>query len=176
MKKIVLPGICAVLLLASCQQTKKDMLVGKWHAVDYENPELHDMFAESEKIIDTIGSNGNAMTNFELYNTTNIDSLRAALRQSRDEAMQAQLEAIKNTTFDFGSNNKLMVNFSSKLDTGNWKFFNKEQTELELEELTGPDKGRKTRMDILKLKADTLVLKIIQDTTYTIITFNKEKK
>jgi hypothetical protein len=175
MKKIVLPAIGVIVLLASCQQSKKDMLAGTWNAVNYENPEMDAFFAESAKYIDTLGANGNAQTNYELYGSTNVDSIRNAMRMERQQTLEMQMQAIKKTTFTFTKEGKLMVNFNGKMDTGNWSMKTKDASSIELEELSGPDKGRKTPIDILKLKGDSLMLKIIQDNTYTTITFNKAK-
>ncbi len=175
MKKILWLCGC-VMLLASCAKSKKDMIAGKWHAVDYKNPEMDAFFAESAKYIDTLGANGNPMTNFELYGSTNIDSIRTALRVERQATLEMQMQAIKNTTFDFSKDGKLVVNFNGKADTGNWTMKDKDANAIELEELSGPDKGRKTQIDLLKVSQDSLSIKILQDSTYTIISFLRGDK
>lgn len=175
MKKIVIVALCCSAFFVSCKQTRKDMLVGKWQAVKYENPELDQFFEETGRYIDTIGNNGDPATNIQLYGSANIDSVRKILRLNRDSTMTEQLNTVKKTSFNFMPSNILVIDFAGRSDTGKWSFAKDNEARLQVEETTGPDKGNTIQIDIEELKTDTLILKILQDTTYSKVTFIKSR-
>lgn len=175
MKKLIAPLLLALTVMTACKQSKKDMITGKWQAVKYENPEMDAFFEETGHYIDTLGSNGNAATNIELYGSNNIDSVRKAMREKRDSVMLMQNASVKNTTFEFTKPDLVVINFNGRIDSGKWTFKKEDGSQLEMEELNGPDKGTKIQIDVLTLKTDSLKLKIDQENTSSMVTFRRVK-
>lgn len=174
MKKAVVTILGLTALFAACKPDRKALLTGEWKGEKFENPEMDSFFANSKRYIDTIGNNGNAATNMELYGTTNMDSARKVLMQQRDSTMMLQMNAIKNTRFTFMPDSLVVIAFDGKKDSGRW-YFAADGHSLEMEETTGPGAGTKTHMNILTLTADSLKLKFEQDNTYSTVTFLKSK-
>ena len=158
----------------SCKPGKKDMLLGSWSGVKLENPAMDSFFTNSQTYIDTIGNNGNAATNMELYGVTNMDSVRKILQQQHDEAKSKQMAAVTNTVFNFKKDSVVYVSFNGNMDTSKWYMEN--DALLTMESLSGQDKGIKVRMDIITLTDSELKLKIEQQNTYSTVTFKRSGK
>ena len=148
------------------------MISGRWYGAHIK--ELDSMFKSSQHDIDTLGGNGNAATNLELYHTTNIDSLRHGLQLMHDSAEQLQAMAVHNTTFDFFTDSMVAISFVFRSDTSKWHFINDKQ--LEMTELTGEGKGSKIQMDVLTLTDDVLTLKFEMEESFSTVTFGRDKK
>lgn len=173
MKTAIASLLLLSLFAASCTRGPKEIITGKWRGINFHNPEMDNFFAQSQKYIDTIGANGNPATNSELYGTTNMDSLRHALQLQYDSTQSIQQNAVKNTTFNFQKDGIVAISFDGRLDSSKWHFIGDKK--LEMEEMTGSEKGTKTQMEVLTITETELKLKIAQDSSYSIVTFGRDK-
>ncbi len=63
MKQTIFYLLLLIVVMASCKGNKEQKIVGKWHAVHLENPEMDSFFINSQKYIDTIGKGNDDETN-----------------------------------------------------------------------------------------------------------------
>lgn len=162
------------LFMFSCKHDKKDMIRGQWYGEQLQNTEMDSVFRLTQNDIDTIGKNTTAETNIELYGTTNVDSLRRELQLQQDEVKSLQLKAVHNTNFNFFSDSLVAISFGFRIDTSKWYFINDKQ--LEMIEMTGEGKGSKLQMDVLTLTDKALSLKFELESTFSTVTFGRDKK
>ncbi len=164
--------IVLTLFLFSCKHTKTDMVTGTWKGANFENPDMDDFFKESQHYIDTLGSSKDARTNWELYGVTNMDSLKKELQNQHDSAHAMQRNAVLKTIFNFKKDSVAVVSFNGSLDTSKW--YLKGDT-LVMIEMTGPEQGMNTQMQILALSETEMKLKFEMDSSYSTVTFVKQK-
>ena len=169
MKTTITCLILASVLLLSCKHGRKDIMLGKWHGVKLENPEMDSFFNESQHYIDTLGKNNTAETNISLYGTSNVDSIRHELQVQHDSAKAMQTGAVMNTVFDFRNDSIVVISFSGAMDTSKWHLEN-DQT-LIMDEASGAAKGSTTRMEIKGLTKDEMKLEFEEENTRSTVTF-----
>ncbi len=172
MKFSVASIVVLALFLFSCKQTKTDMVRGSWKGTKFENPDMQDFFKESQHYIDTLGSSKDARINWELYGVTNMDSLKKELQNQHDSAQSMQMNAVLKTIFNFKKDSVAIVSFNGSLDTSKW--YLKGDT-LVMIEMTGPEQGMNTQMQILSVSETEMKLKFEMDSSYSTVTFVKEK-
>ncbi len=161
-------------ILFSCKHGAKEMILGSWQGTKLENADMDSFFMQSQNYIDTLGKNNSARTNWELYGVTNVDSLRHVLQLQHDSAKAMQMDAVKRTVFTFKKENVAIVAFNDGLDTSRWQLEN--DSLLVMEELTGNEKGTKTKMEIIALNEKELKLKFKQENSSSTVTFVKSQK
>ncbi len=164
--------LCSLAFVA-CKQNKKDMLLGSWRGVKLENPGMDSFFRQSQNYIDTLGKNGNPVTNMELYGSTNVDSLRKGLQIEFDSSKKIQMKAVLNTIFNFRKDSIVAISFNGLPDTSKW--YIDVAGALQMEEMTGQGKNTKTQMDIVELTSSELKLRFQEDSMYSTVTFKREK-
>src|SRR4051812_36404927 len=111
MKRTVILLVLLSLVIVACKRSKREMIIGKWHAVKVENPEMDDFFAKSQAYIDTIGKGNNDATNIQIYGVANMDSMRKVLQSQYDSAKMMQTLAVTNTSFNFRKDSIVMLSF-----------------------------------------------------------------
>lgn len=174
MKQTIFYLLLLIVVLASCKGNKEQKIIGKWHAVHLENPEMDSFFINSQKYIDTIGKGNDDETNLMLYGVTNMDSLRHIMQSQYDSAVTMQLEAVTNTVFDFRADSVAILSFAGNVDSGKW-YFEKEGI-LVLEEMSGDNAGEKVTMEIVSISDTALKLKFEENDAISTVTFHPEGK
>lgn len=177
MKRNLLYVLLLTLLIASCKQATKDkrqMIIGTWHATKLENPELDSFFQNSQAYIDTVGKNGNPASNIELYGVENMDSMRKILQQQLDSAKSMQTNTVANTVFKFRADSVVVLSFNGGIDSSRW-YFDTSGT-LVLDDLNGATAGDKVNMQVISLNDSVMKLKFEEANTFSIVTFQSEKK
>lgn len=167
--------VALLVLLAACGRSKQKLLMGTWHVVKMENPEIDSFFINSQRYIDTMGSTNDPVVNMALYGSTNMDSVRANMQHQFDSARQLQTDLVHHTVFSFYTDSLAVVSFGGAPDTSKWHI-NKEGKLImqKIEEGAVPEIQK---IDIVSLSDTELVLKFKQDpSTYSVVTFHPEKK
>ncbi|MBC7552648.1 MAG: hypothetical protein H7257_01580 [Taibaiella sp.] len=159
--------------LASCKGRKGE-IIGSWRGTKFENADMDSFFLKSQQYIDTIGKNGDAKVNWELYGVTNMDSLRKDLQMQQDSAKNLQYKSILNTVFTFNKDGILLISFNKNMDTSKWAI--EDDKTLTLEEMTGRDKGTKTSVGIISITESEMKLKFMQDSAFSTVTFVRDSK
>ena len=162
------------MILFSCKQGKKDLMLGTWKGSKFENPDMDTFFMKSQQYIDTIGKNNNMRTNWELYGVTNVDSLRGVLQKQHDSAKSMQMGAVLNTIFTVKKDSIAVISFNGSIDTSKWYIENDHF--LVMEEMTGTEKGSKSKMELVTLTAQEMVIKFEQESSSSKVTFVKANK
>jgi len=167
--------LCSLVLtsILGCNKSSRD-LSGKWKAVQLENPTLDSFFNESKIYIDSMGSNNNDATNLELYGTTNVDSLRALMREKLKASMDAQENAVNNAYFDLRKDSMAYIEFVGAKDTSIW-YLENDSTLVFIEQI-GQDKGMATKMNIAAFNEHELVLLLQKESSISKVTFQKISK
>jgi hypothetical protein len=174
MKKLSYFALFIIILAAACKQNKKNMLVGTWHAVDLQNPQMDLMLSEGQHFIDTVGSTTDAATNMDLYGTTNMDSFRKVARLKLDSVRDMQMQAVKGTMFQFRKDGIALLTFSGYPDSTKWYF--DEEGKLVLDELQEKGAGANLKMDVEELSDTVLKLRFTENDLNSVVTFHPEKK
>ena len=173
MKRSVLLLLLLPLAFFSCK-SNRDKLVGTWHSVRLENRDIDSFFVKSQLYIDTIGKNNNPLTNMELYGTTNIDSVRKMMQEQFDSAKSIQMRSVTNTVFNFRKDSMLFISFNGNIDTCKWKLGG--NNKLTVKDMNTGGTGEEMVWEILELTDTDLVVKMVQDTTFSKVTFHPEGK
>ncbi|OSZ78366.1 hypothetical protein CAP35_08920 [Chitinophagaceae bacterium IBVUCB1] len=173
MKKIVILLVSSV-LLASCQQSKEDMIARKWQAVKVDNKQQDSLFDEQEKFLDTFGKNNTEAINMAIYGFTNVDSARESLKAQLKDYRAMQQHAVENTTFNFDRKGTAVMNFSGQIDTVKWTLT--KEGKLELEEDGKAPEGSKITMEILELTKSALQLKFTDNSGTSTVSFKPAAK
>jgi hypothetical protein len=179
MRKTFIYLILISLVLFSCKRGKKELILGKWHAVKLENPSMDSFFANSQAYIDTIGKNNDPATNMSLYGATNMDSMRHLLQQQFDSAKFMQLNAVMNTMFNFRKDSIVLLSFNGSLDSSKWYFNTKNENELILAQLNtekGAAPNDNVTMKVLALSDTVLKLRFEENGSASTVTFNRNEK
>ena len=176
MKYIVVTLAALAIITMSCTQKKtaRDRLVGRWHAIKLENPDMDSFFLQSKVFIDTVGKNNDAATNEKLYGVTNMDSMRQVMRRQYDSVKTTQYGAVNNTTYWFRKDSMAVITFAGSTDSSKWFFSDKGA--LVLEELIHYGPGERINMEVVSLTDATLKLRFSEDGDTSVVTFNKEGK
>lgn len=153
MKRLLIITLCTISFVG-CKETKEQMLVKKWQATGFVNPELNKQIAESKVFFDTIGKSTDAATNEKLYGVRNMDSMRAELKLQLDSFVAMQESTVKNTWLDFRKDGTVIANFGSDPDTVKWYF--DDDGNLMLDELEQKGAGSKIKMEMVQI-SDTLL-------------------
>jgi len=173
MKKTLLYIFVVTVVLFSCKRTKQQMIVGSWHAVGLENPEMDSFFKKSQLFIDTMGNTHNDALNMALYGTVNMDSVRAVMQQQYDSAKIIQKNAVLNTLFTFKKDSVAVLSFNGTVDSGKW-FFN-EKGALVVAPIIKEQANEKVEMEVISLSDTLLKLKLADGSSFSIVTFKPEK-
>lgn len=121
MKRTILYLSLVCLALYSCNgDKKKDLLLGTWHSLKIENPDIDDFFVKSQKYIDTVGKGNDAATNLKLYGVANMDSMRVLLQQQYDSVKLIQTMADTQTLFKFSKDSVAALVFPDRTEAGKW--------------------------------------------------------
>ncbi len=174
MKRLVIYIALLALLVYGCKGNKRNMLIGTWHAVKLENPEMDSFFKNSQGYIDTVGKNNNAATNIALYGVANMDSMRKFLQQQYDSTKAMQMDAVAHTTFKFRKDSVVELFFNGSIDSSKW-YLDKDGA-LILNELNAQSAEDKARMEIVELSGDVLKLRFRENTSSSVVTFHPEGK
>jgi hypothetical protein len=158
-------------VLYACK-SKSKTLVGTWHAVKLENPEMDSFFTNSQNYIDSIGKGNSDSTNMAIYGVTNMDSLRRVLQGQYDTAKSMQVNAVTNTTFRFRQDSIAILTFNGVVDSARWYIGT--DNKLVLDDLHGENPAQKVAMEILKLSDMVLKLRFMEDSTISTVTFRRE--
>jgi len=172
MKRTTIILLLLAIVVFSCKKSKRDMIIGKWHAVKLENPDMDSFFIKSQAYIDTIGKGHDAATNMQLYGVANMDSMRQILQVQYDSAKLMQNNAVTNTTFNFRKDSVVILSFNGNVDSSKW-YFDKAGA-LVLDKLNdyGPDV---IKMEIVTLADTVLKLRFIEDNATSTVTFHPER-
>lgn len=174
MKRTIVFILLLSLVCFACKRSKKEMIIGKWHAVKLENPDMDSFFIKSQAYIDTIGKGHDAATNMQLYGVANMDSMRVILQAQYDSAKGMQALAIENTTFNFRKDSIVVLSFSGSVDSSKW--FLDESGSLVLDDLNGHGAGDKITMEVVSLSDTVLKLKFKENNATSTVTFHPERK
>ncbi|HMT36945.1 MAG TPA: hypothetical protein PKC41_13875 [Chitinophagaceae bacterium] len=129
-----------------------------------KNPQMDQEIASMQAYIDTIGNQDVA-----LRQQINIDSLKAILQTELNNAMSEQQISLENTLMDFKSNGIVYTTSIQGVDSAMYKIEkDKDGTVIIIDEATLKGYGETMKFEILTLKKDTLLLKMIDygDTSY----------
>ena len=164
------------LVMYSCKGKKQpgEALVGTWHAVKFDNPNIDSFYKNSQAYIDTVGKNNDDATNIMLYHTKNMDSVRHLLQEQFDSAKSLQMTAVLNTVFTFRKDSIVILSFNGGIDSSKWTVDN--TGVIELTDLTEGGAGDKLKMDIVSAADSVLILKFREDSAYTTVTFHPGEK
>jgi hypothetical protein len=158
----------------SCQPSKEKQLEGKWKAVKMESAELDQQIADTRNYIDTVGKNSTPEQNLEIYGVSNMDSMRNVLKEQLDYTLAEQQRTIDNTWLHFLRNGTAATDFGTGTpDTISW--YLDDDGALMLDEMKMKGAGSKTKMDILKLENDSLLLRFSENGFTSTATFIKVK-
>ena len=175
MKKTFVYVMAVPVLLTACQmkRNKKDMIVGQWQASRLENAQMDSGLILGQKFIDTVGKNSDAATNFKVYGTSNMDSLRHVMQQQLDSMKIAQDEAIKNTIFNFRKDGMAILTFSGRTDSAKWHY-DQEGNSIVLDITQGQD-NTKLNMDVAAISDTVLKLKFVENGASSTVTFHPKR-
>jgi len=171
-KKLLLLFVFTLGLFA-CKRDKQAMLVRKWRAVSFENPQMDEFFKEGQQYIDTVGKSADAHTNEQLYGTSNMDSVRHILQNRLDSIKAMQQQNVLNTWFDFRKNGLAILNFSGSIDSTKWYF--DDDGNLMLDEMKLKGSGDKIKMNIIELNDTLLRLKFVENQAMGTVTFHPDQ-
>jgi hypothetical protein len=176
MRKAIVYVVFVSLALFSCNANKgpNRVLVGTWHAVKFDNPNIDSFFKNSQAYIDTVGKGNDDATNMMLYHATNMDSIRHLLQEQFDSAKLLQMNAVLNTVFTFRKDSIVILSFNGGVDSSKWSIDN--TGAIELTDLTEGGAGDKLKMEIVSSSDTVLVLKFKEDSAYTTVTFHPGEK
>jgi hypothetical protein len=161
------------LIFFSCKRSRQETLIGSWHAVKLENPEMDSFFVKSQAFIDTMGKNGDAATNLQVYGVTNMDSLRQAMQHQFDSAKVMQQSSVLNTQFKFRKDSVAILAFNGNVDSAKWHI---EGNILVMEDMNKETEGQKLHMEILALTDTVMKLKFEENGASSTVTFNPDAK
>lgn len=174
MNKSLIALLSCSLLLFSCKQDKKSMIMKKWIAVSLENPQLDAMIKEQQTFLDTFGKNTTDKQNDSLYGVHNIDSMRESLQLQLNDFKSMQEHSVKNTWFQFQKNGIVIMNFSGETDSTKWYF--DEEDNLMLDEMELKGAGSKLKMEVVQLADTILKLKLNEEGAASMVTFRPQDK
>ena len=168
--------LLSVLWLAACQHGKNELILGTWKGIKLENTTIDSFFIKSQQVIDTLGTHNDPDHNFEIYGTSNMDSVRHAMQLQHDSAFVIQSNRIKTTIFQFTKDKVAYHTFNANMDTDTAKWNFDDEGALILEDRnTGGNKAMK-RMVIMALTDTIMVLKVWSNNDSSKITFRHEKE
>ncbi len=173
MKKAIL-FVTLSIVIASCTQSKEDMIARKWKAVTVDNKEQDAAFVAEEQFLDTFGKNNTDATNMAMYGFSNVDSARESLKAQLKDYRTMQQHAVENTIFDFDKKGTAVMNFSGQIDTVKWKLT--KEGKLELAEEGKAGNGSKITMDVLELTTTAMKLKFTDNNGTSTVTFKPADK
>ncbi len=180
MKRTAIYLILLTVILYSCKEgkNKQQLLIGTWHSIKIENPDIDSFFINSQKYIDTVGKGNDAATNMWLYGVANMDSMRVVLQQQYDSVKTMQIKADTQTLFTFAKDSVATLVFPDRTESGKWYFDT--DGSLILEGATETGETEKAKVEIVRLNETDLKLKFVKaeqdvtDTSY--VTFRREGK
>ncbi|HXS37681.1 MAG TPA: hypothetical protein VN721_13335 [Flavipsychrobacter sp.] len=173
MNKRILLLFVFTLVLFACKRDKQSMLIRKWHAISFDNPQMDEYFKEGQEYIDTVGKTADAQTNEQLYGTSNMDSVRHVLQSRLDSVKGMQVQNVQDTWFDFRKNGLAILNFSGSIDSTKWYF--DDDGNLMLDELKLKGSGDRIKMNIIELNDTLLKLKFVENGAMGTVTFHPEQ-
>jgi len=165
---------CSVVLLAACQHSKRDMLIGSWQAVSIDNPQMDALMTQGQIFIDTVGKHTDAATNASLYGVTNIDSMRHVLQLQLDSVKKMRRVSLASTMFTFRKNGMAMFTFGTFKDSTKWYF--DDGGSLMLDDLKEKDAAGKIKLQIATLTDTLLKLQLTEDGVTSSVSFHPESK
>ena len=168
MRKIILVTLCG-LILASCKQSRNEMITRKWQAVTVQSPELDKQIADSRVFFDTVGKSTPPEVNEQLYGARNMDSLRVILKMQLDSFLAMQANTVKETWLDFQENGTVATSFGAGIDTVKWYF--DDEGNLMLDEMQQKGAGSKIMMRVEKLEPEELQLRFTENGFSSIAVF-----
>lgn len=172
MNRIVVVFSLLVLFAACNTKDKKAQIVGKWQAVDMDNPQLMLMMDEQRAFLDTFGINNTEQQNIDVYGFSNIDSARKVLQEEMDEYMKMQDHAIQNTHFEFRKDGMLIMDFSGQVDSTQWDL--DEQNMIVLKVLEGEEEP--VNLEVLSVSDTLLKLALKEQGMSSVVIFKPEDK
>ena len=173
MKTRSLTGLVLILAIAACNHSKKDRIVGTWRGTKLENTRIDSFFIKSQQLIDTLGKYNDPDRNYELYGTSNMDSVRRALQGQRDSALTVQNAKVTKTVFIFASDKNAYITFDDHLttDTAHWNF--DDEGALLLEDISTGGGHAVKKLTVLQLTDSVFQVQIWSNDDSSKITFQK---
>ena len=149
------------------------MLVGTWRGTKLENTNIDSFFIKSQHVIDTLGKYNDPDKNYELYGTSNMDSVRRTLQIQHDSALFIQNQRVTKTVFSFTHDKYAYITFDdhTTTDTAHWTF--DDEGSLLLEDISAGGSRAVKRMQILQLTDSVMRLQIWANDDSSKITFQK---
>lgn len=173
-KGLLLVFLAGALFACKGRKGDENRIIGKWHAVKMENPDMDSFFVRSQKYIDTVGKGHDDATNIALYGVANMDSMRKVLQVQFDSAKLMQMNAVTTTIFTFRKDHVALLSFNGTLDSSKW---NLDTTgKLVLAEMNPAGPAATVKMELLSITDSMLVLRMQENGTFSTVTFHMEGK
>lgn len=161
------------LVLFSCKQNRRNMLINTWNATSLESKDMDSIMQQGQKFIDTVGKSTDAATNLALYGTANMDSLKHELQIQLDSVRVMQAESVASTVFQFRKDSVAVLAFSGRTDSMKWQL---DADTITLDPLGGIGSLEEVRMEIISLADTAMRLKFRENGASSIVTFHPGKK
>ncbi len=162
------------LLVALFSCSHKKSIVGAWHSVKLENPDIDSFYIKTQQYIDTIGKSNDPVINMALYGTTNIDSLRKEMQVRFDSTKALQLRSITNTVITFKPNGLVYLSFNGNMDTSKWMLG--ADNMLRLTDMSAGMQHDTITWEVAELTDTSLVVKMQKDSSFSKVTFHPDGK
>ena len=166
------------LALLSCDgnkyREKREKLIRVWRSSTVKNKDIDSFLIKTQKFIDTLGVGNDEAINMELYGTTNVDSLRKLLQVRLDSTKSMMANPVTNTIIEFSRDSLAFLSFNGALDTSKWTLGPDDV--LTLEERKSGMQNDKVIWEVMELTDTSLVVKMKEDTSSSIVTFHPEQK
>lgn len=122
--KLFLATGCGLLLLASCQNPKEE-IIGKWQFESYETPAMDSMAKAHIESIDTMTQVDSTMALF--MGTTDLDSIKAILKEHAEDYKQQQKDAATMSAVSFLESGYAIFHSGPQNDSSKWEIIGKDK-------------------------------------------------
>lgn len=147
-------AVLTVFGLFSCgSNSPEKLLVGRWKTIALDNAGFERQASETQRFIDTLGE-----ADPTLKYSLDLDSLKAALRDDFEQALQAQATALENTLMEFRANG---VAYTTSIDGVDSALYRVEEGQIRIDEAGLKGHGESMTFTILKLEQDTLKVRLV---------------
>ena len=176
MRIVAISVLLLSIVLVSCKQNMSKKIIGTWHGIKLESPDMDAYFANNKNYIDTLGANGDSATNVSIYGSNNIDSLRQILRTQFDSAKNMEYGMVLTSKFKFKPNNEIVMAFGENADSSKYRIVGDTElvlTQIKKQDPSAPDS---VTIHILSLSDSILKLQFHEETSVSTVTFRREGK
>lgn len=157
-KNLLLAAGCGLLILASCQSSNKDQIVGKWQMVNVESPFMDSIMKAQEHAIDTISTLDSNMA--RMAGTNNLDSFKMMFKKQMQSQKEAMDEMVKNITMEFQKDGTMLQADGGRVDTLSYIVTTDKKLKLALKNPPAGAPKDTTTLAIEKLSSSELRLKM----------------